>query len=325
MVDILIVKQLTEPILLVKTDALNARLPPNHPMKENINHDARILRAGYNGEKSLSFTLSLISNSSNHIFHYLRIPDQYGHFQLDVFILTRLYGVIIEVKNIYGTVSFDDMGQMIRTANEIEEGFHNPIEQIAVQEYRLRKWLKQKRYSNFPIEKIVVFSNSNTILRNFTNDRTLHEKVIHEAQLLSKLGKIANKYEKPSLTTRQWKRLTEKFLEAHTEQKIDILNKYGIHKNQLLKGVFCQSCKLPSMVRIHGSWKCAQCGEMSPDAHMAAFRDYYLLNGNVVSNREAREFLNVSSPDIVKQLLQNGPFEKLGNGSATKYVLNVDD
>ncbi|MBS3680680.1 NERD domain-containing protein [Ornithinibacillus massiliensis] len=208
------------------------------------------------------------------MFHYLRIPDEYGYFQLDVFLLTRLYGVIIEVKNIYGTISFDDMGQMIRTANEIEEGFHNPLEQIAVQEYRLRKWLKQKRYS--------------------TNDRTLREKVIHEAQLLSKLEKIANKYEKTSLNTRQWNKLTEKLIEAHTEQKIDILNKYGIHREQLLKGMFCYACKLPPMVRIHGGWKCTQCGEMSPDAHMAAFKDYYLLHGNMVRNREAREFLNVT-------------------------------
>ncbi|MBC5636478.1 hypothetical protein H8S33_06525 [Ornithinibacillus sp. BX22] len=54
----MIVKQLTEPILLAKTDALNARLPSNHPMKENVNQDARILRAGYNGLKvALFYTL----------------------------------------------------------------------------------------------------------------------------------------------------------------------------------------------------------------------------------------------------------------------------
>src|SRR5690606_23628360 len=106
-----------------------------------------------------------------------------------------------------------------------EEGFRNPIEQVGKQEYRLKKWLKEMRLPLFPIERFVVFSNSSTILRNLTNEKSLSNIVIHEDRLFSKLARLESKYEEASLTTRQLNRIIKRLLVAHTPKSVNILEK----------------------------------------------------------------------------------------------------
>jgi hypothetical protein len=318
---VLIVKPLEVPIELLQTEALNGRLPPEHHMKVTVSNDARILRAGYNGEKSLSFTLSLLDPSSYYILHNLRIPDQSGYFQIDNLLLNQYFGVILEVKNIFGTITFDAMGQMIRSVNEVEEGFQNPIEQAIKQEYRLRRWLEKNRLPNFPIERLVVFSYSSTILRDMTNDQSFPNLVIHEDKLFSKLTSLENFYQEASLTTRQVKRISKKLLEAHTPRKVNILEKYEVSEDELVKGVFCEKCKEAIMVWTHGKWKCVSCGYHSLKAHKAALKDYSLLISKEISNRKARDFLKLESIHVTKRLLQKEGYEQTGKTSARKYML----
>jgi ribosomal protein L37AE/L43A len=320
----LIVKPPHPPILLLQTEALCKRLPQTHRLYEKVNDNLKFLRAGYNGEKSLFFTLSLLDNASYRVLHSLRIPDTFGYFQIDNFILTRNFSVISEVKNIYGTVTFDELGQMIRSIKDVEEGFKNPIEQVLKQEFRLKRWLKNNHLPMFPIEKLVVFSNSNTILKNLTN-RALSDVVIHEDKLFSRLSSFDLKYPKESLTERQLNRITNKLMDAHTPSRSNILEKYGISKQELLKGVFCAICNQPSMNRLHGKWICSQCGAVSKGGHLSALKDYYLLISNEINNRQARDFLNVTSSDVVKQLLQKEKFVCTGTTSATKYRLEFRD
>ncbi|GGA80790.1 nuclease-related domain-containing protein [Ornithinibacillus halotolerans] len=320
----MIVKPLKPQLILLQTEALNKRLPPNHKMKDTVQNDARILRAGYNGERTLSFTLSLIDNPSIKILHNLRIPDSYGYFQIDNMIINCHYAVLSEVKNIYGTVTFDNMGQMIRSIGEEEEGFRNPIEQVGKQEYRLKKWLKEMRLPLFPIERFVVFSNSGTILRNLTNEKSLSNIVIHEDRLFSKLARLESKYEEASLTTRQLNRIIKRLLVAHTPKSVNILEKYEITKEQLIKGVFCEKCNAAIMIRIYGAWKCLDCGFTSKDAHITALKDYALLVSKEIGNREIREFLKVDSIHVAKHLMKKSGFKQSGVTSARKYLLDFD-
>ena len=134
----LIIKPRDNPTHLLQIEALNRRTPPHHRNKESISIQARNLRTGYNGEKSLDFTLGFLPSDTFKILHYLRIEDTNGHFQIDTLILSPYFVLIIEVKNIYGTITFDNMGQAIRTRNDgTEEGFNNPVEQVILQEYQL--------------------------------------------------------------------------------------------------------------------------------------------------------------------------------------------
>lgn len=106
----MIVKPQEVPLDMLQTEALDRRLSTHHLQKENVFQKARNLRAGYKGEKSLEFTLDMLPSSDYYIFHNLRIPDKIGFFQIDTLLFTKKYMLIIEAKNIYGIITFDDLG-----------------------------------------------------------------------------------------------------------------------------------------------------------------------------------------------------------------------
>lgn len=117
------------------------------------------------------------------------------------------------------------------------------------------------------------------------------------------------------------KELSTLLIEAHTPNESDILKKYHVERNDILRGVFCPGCRALPMVRIYGKWKCPHCGEVSKYAHIEALKDYNLLISDTLNNRQVRDFLRLDSIHIAKKLLQKEHLEQVGNTSARKYKL----
>lgn len=319
----LIIKLRDNPTHLLQIEALNRRTPPHHRKKELIRKQAMKLRTGYNGEKSLDFTLSFLPSDTFRILHYLRIQDTNGHFQIDTLILSPYFALIIEVKNVFGTITFDDMGQAIRTRNDgIEEGFNNPVEQVNLQEYRLRRWLKRHNSSPFPIEKLVVYSHSNTILKNTSNNKIIAETVIHKESLLSKIEEYSHIHSSASLTETEISRLGSQLIAAHTPENVNIMEKYDVKESELLRGVICPDCGTIPMQYWNGRWICKFCGCISKTAHLQTLEDYRLLIGNTIKNRQARDFLGITSIHVTKKLLMAEGFQYFGETSARTYKLD---
>lgn len=322
MYELLIIKQRGIPKLLLHTEALNRRLAESHTQKLFVNENAIRLRSGFKGERAVDFFLDFLPYEGYYVFNYLRIPDEYGSFQLDTFILTPYFGIICEIKNVFGTVKFDAMGQVIRTVEEHEEGFSNPIEQVTLQKLRLQRWLRQKCLPPFPIERLVVYSSPRTILKNITNNPAISDIVIQKESLISKIDQFSHTYTKACLTNEHIKAISTQLLQSHTPPKDDVLASYKIPTTDLLKGVFCPACSALPMKRIYGKWLCDVCGHISKNAHLAALEDYQMLIRNTINNRDAREFLHIKSEYVTKSLLQAARFVQIGTTSARKYRLD---
>lgn len=320
---LLIIKPRDNPTHLLQIEALNRRIPRYHRKKELIRKQAIKLRTGYNGEKSLDFTLSFLPSDTFRILHYLRIQDMNGHFQIDTLILSPYFVLIIEVKNIYGTMTFDGMGQAIRTKSDgNEEGFNNPVEQVILQEHRLRRWLKNRNIPPFPLEKLVIYSHSNTILKNTTNNKMISDTVIHKEALLSKMEEYSHIHSSQSLTGIEISELSSQLVAAHTPEKIDVMKKYEVKESELLRGVICPNCGAIPMLRKAGKWECRSCRCVIKTAHLKAFEDYRLLIGNTINNRQARDFLGLDSIHITKKILMAEKFQYFGQTSARTYNLS---
>ncbi|WP_175631848.1 nuclease-related domain-containing protein [Virgibacillus siamensis] len=97
----MIVKPIEPPFQLKQTEALSRRLHSHHFKKVDVDESARRLRAGYNGEKSLGFHLSLLQDHAFHILHNIRLPDENDFFQIDNLINSLQLILINEVKNIF--------------------------------------------------------------------------------------------------------------------------------------------------------------------------------------------------------------------------------
>ena len=96
----------------------------------------------------------------------------------------------------------------------------------------------------------------------------------------------------------QLRQLAGKLVQAHVPENANVMEKYGIHAGELTKGVFCPECSAVPMSRKVGKWFCVKCHHQSVDAHLPALNDYKLLISNRISNRGARDFLQVGSPYI---------------------------
>lgn len=320
----MILKKRGKELEVLKLEALDRRLPIHHPMKGRVEKDLRIKRTEVRGEKEVDYPLGFLNKEDFFILHNLRLLDENGYFQIDSLLLNEKFFLILEVKNWYGTILFDQDGQVIRIGDDgIEEGFNNPIPQAKLQVYRLRKWLRLQGIENINIHYFVVISFPNTIIKSVSPDYPVPEKVIHNHQLFFKTNTLDKSHETKKITKDEMMTLAKKLIKAHTPPDVKLLEKYKMNEEQLIKGVICPGCHTPAMKREHGKWRCLLCGLTSEDAHKEALNDYKLLIGDHISNHGVRGFLQIDSPHVAKRLMLNGNYVRIGNKKARQYKLKL--
>ncbi|WP_203362848.1 nuclease-related domain-containing protein [Bacillus sp. REN10] len=319
----MIVKQRIEPLSLQQLQVLERRLPPHHVKKEAVVDCLTKEAAGYKGEKSLDYPLSLLPPNDYQIFHDLRLFEQMNYFQLDTLIVTRQFLLILEVKNYYGTLIFDsNFHQMTRLADGKEEGFPDPLLQVNRQKEQLKRWLSRHGYEDLPIQTFVVISQPRTIIKASAQ---VAERIIHSASLPLKIQQLEMKHPFPIIDFQHLSNLSHQLLNSHCPLRTDILKKFHISPSELITGVQCPSCSSLPMIRRQRKWFCPRCEHTSKDAHLSALKDYSLLIGKIISNRQARDFLQISSEHIAKKLLKSTGLPYSGQTKARKYHLQFDE
>lgn len=316
-------KKRRKPIKLLKTDALLRRVPEEHPKRSDIENDLARMKAGYHGEQALDYHLSFIDRDRFLILHDLRLHDKIHYFQIDTLILHPSFFLILEVKNISGTLYFDpQFDQMVRTKNEKEEVFPDPVRQVLRQSSQLATWLEKRKYKLSPIESVVVIPNARTNLQTSPNNKDCLRKVIRDTRLVETIKDFEARHCEDHFTSTELRKLATQLVRYDTPLDPNVLNQYGIDPSELVVGVACPACGLFAMKREWGTWRCPHCGCKSKDAHVAALRDYTLLIGSTISNREAREFLRLPTSRIAHNTLQalGHPYE--GTTKGTRYNLS---
>lgn len=302
-------------------EALSRRLPCNHKMKKRIETDLRRKLTGLRGEKEVDYPLGFLEEDAYYILHDLRLPDQNGYFQIDTLIISRKYILILEVKNWYGTVLFGENGQVTRVGDDgVEEGFSNPISQSKIQQFRMRKWLESHSFYGLPVTYLVVMSFPSTLIKS-ASSLPIPTTVIHNNKLMFKILELDKEYTIDKQTISEIKVLANRMIAAHTPSIINVLSKYSVGKDELIRGVFCTMCYAIPMIRGSQKWHCLSCSHKCTDAHLSAYNDYLLLLGLTISNRETREFLCLDSPYVTKRLLQKAGFTHTGVTKDRVYQL----
>ena len=100
------------------------------------------------------------------------------------------------------------------------------------------------------------------------------------------------------------KRITKLLLRKH-EPLIPDVSTMNIPFKDLNLGIQCPKCSSFGMERIYGSWFCRSCSHTSKDAHIPAVKEYFLLNGNTLTNKQLRFFLQINSDDLASHLLKS--------------------
>ncbi|PEJ58514.1 NERD nuclease [Bacillus sp. AFS002410] len=301
----MILKERTVPLIIKKLEALLRRLPNNHPQWTRIEEDLFKYKAGYHGEKSLDYHLSFFPKESSIILHDLRLVDDFKHFfQIDTIIITPRLLIIIEVKNLIGTLYFDQtFNQFIRIIDGKEESFTNPIIQVERQKRQLTEWLRKHNFKNLCVIPYVVVSNPKTIIKASINQSEIAKKVFHSELLYKKVEELEIKFKTDLYTQKEIRKLAKLLIKQHQLLDQNILDKYNISSAELLTGVLCSNCSQFTMERDKGNWICNYCLHDSKEAHIGALVDYLLLIGNTIKNKQARDFLHIPSIYNASRLL----------------------
>ncbi|WP_332307636.1 nuclease-related domain-containing protein [Cytobacillus praedii] len=116
---------------------------------------------------------------------------------MDYLVLTRRLAFILECKNFYGTLLLEDsFNQLIRTANDKEEGFQNPLVQARWHQQQLSTFLSNHGYSQIPIDYLVAFSSPSTIIKTNSRNPSILKKIVHGYNLLERLKETERVYKR---------------------------------------------------------------------------------------------------------------------------------
>nr|WP_019152501.1 nuclease-related domain-containing protein [Robertmurraya massiliosenegalensis] len=317
-------KELSKPIRATFLEKLQQRLLENHPKTLEIQQDLIRILAGYKGEKAVSYYLDFLPDKDFFIFHSLRLPSKNHFFQIDFLLLTSRFALILECKNFFGTLYFDEsFKQLIRTANDKEEGFQDPLSQAKWHQQQLTNWLRSNGF-NLPVDYYVVISNPSTIIKTSPQNKQALNKVVHGHSLLERIDEVNHTCKNPLYDEKTTRKISRLLLKRTTQESFDLLKKYGIKEEELLTGVRCPACGNIRMIHHYGTWKCPKCQLKCKDAHLESLKDYSFLVKPTITNQEFRKFFHIHSPDVVNYLLKSMNLPHSGSTKGRVYYLNEE-
>ncbi|MDQ1144560.1 hypothetical protein QE429_001387 [Bacillus sp. SORGH_AS 510] len=319
----MIIKERSIPLKLLILQALLRRLPLNHEKYQQILEEAGRRSAGYQGEKALDYYYRSLPQQKYMIFHDLNLPDGEYNCQIDTFLLTPEFGLIIDVKNMAGKLTFDtDNEQFIQNNNDKEKGYDYPIAQAERHKKYIQELLKAHHLPPVPIDYLVVISNSfASYFVTGKNSYKVKPRICKADVMLHRIENVEKTFTTPILTKKDLRKLSRLLLKMNTLPTFQILQKYGIRKEDLLTGVYCPFCKHLPLVRKKQQWYCPACDSYSKDAHIAALMDYFLLVDLKITNMEFRRFVRLNSIHIASRLLLASNLDYTGKNKTRVYFL----
>ncbi|MEK3888476.1 nuclease-related domain-containing protein [Bacillus sp. FSL K6-3431] len=313
------------PIGILKLEALLRRLKANPVRRSKIEEELARKYAGYRGEQALDYHVAQIPSKQHLIFQDLRLPlSKEVYFQIDLLLLSQRSFLILEEKNIAGTI-FIDQNQMIRTIDEKEDSFPNPIQQVENQQYHFGNLLKNHSKFPLPNNSFVVMTNSSSIIKPNPDYRAVAQKVIRPAAIRQRVSGFYSGHEKELIENKELQKFSRQLIKSHIPSDPDIVGQFQIDKDEIMNGISCEKCCCLTVKKRQRNWKCAKCGHLSKNAHIQALIDYRLLIGSTITNSQCKNFLQLSSVSITSKLLRSLNLPGSGENKNRSYILSLSE
>jgi hypothetical protein len=311
------------PVKILTLEALLRRTTPNNPARSKIEEELARSDAGYRGEKNVDYHLSFLERNMFHIFSGLRLSGINGtYFQLDFLLLTSRFAVILEVKNIAGTLLFDpSFQQLLRTYNEKEDAFADPILQLDRQAKQLQWWFNKYKVTSIPIYSYVVISQTSSIIKVSSQQKDLSKKIIRAAALPGKIDSLYQTYSKDILNEKEVNKLSRLLLKYHKDLFLNVAQRFQVSHSDILTGVHCPKCFMLPIKKVRGGWLCNKCEARYPKAHLHTLIDYLLLCNSSITNEQCRYFLHLPTLSPATKLLTSLNLPYTGTFRNRKYEL----
>ncbi|WP_059171925.1 NERD domain-containing protein [Bacillus sp. FJAT-27445] len=303
------------PLKILQEEAFLRNISLTCPERPKLENDCTRRKAGYWGETELNYYLKLLPHEGYFILNDLRLPFKSNYFQIDTLIITTRYILLIESKNMKGTLFFDrEFNQLLRLNGDQEEAFKDPIAQVKTRILKLKSLLAILPL-NIPVDYLISIASSKTILK--TNSRHI-DRVCHAYNIVHILMKLDAQYHEEFLTTDQIFEIANILLRFHTPSPFKNYHAFGLSLNDFLLGIYCPICNR----KLHynwGKWHCYTCSSESKEVYIQKIIDYFLIFGPEISNSQCKEFLGLPSEDLSFKLLSRLDLHSTGKGKRKRY------
>ncbi|MBV7505733.1 NERD domain-containing protein [Bacillus sp. sid0103] len=321
----MIMKGLTLPQRLLLIEILKVRLTIGHCKYQEIEKDLAKRWAGYWGEIALANYVKEIHHDRYLVFHDLQLQFNGIHFQIDTLLLSKHYILIIEAKNIAGTLTFDNtFKQLIRTNEDgSEESFEDPRVQCQRLQSLLRNWLIKNHCNLLPVDTLIFFKSTSTILKTNSGDKTDFSKICKGRDLFNKIEKMEQTYQQEKINNGTMEKIAKLLFDQHCPRAINILKEYNLTEKDIRSGVCCpnKECSYIPMNYKRGNWICPVCKTISKDAILKALSDYFYLYKQTITNQEVKVFLHLASPNTTQKILHKLNLKTTGRTKDRCYYL----
>ncbi|MFJ7668466.1 nuclease-related domain-containing protein [Lysinibacillus sp. NPDC097195] len=311
----MIVKAFAPSPLTLGLQALVRRLLPSHPQFPSLQQELKNKEAGDFAEHYVLNELEKLPQLSDcYIFHNVILPTIFP-MQIDILVVTPSGIVILEIKNIRGTVHFkEDPRQLIRTSDTGQvQAFSHPEIQLEQYIQAMHHFLSEHNMV-IPIYGAIVFPFNNVEIHR--EGRGL--PIIMGRELPMFVHKVIAKNR--GIATNDITNIILSQLQSRTP--FPLCRYYQLEVSALQKGVYCENCHHFVMEKMKRTWLCRRCQHQCMVAHVQALRDYAMLIGDTITNRGCRDFLKIDSEDVAKRLLQKSLQTWRNTGKYTKYNLS---
>jgi hypothetical protein len=298
----------TGPIKIAQLIALLRRLLKDHPKWPLIEQELNRKKAGLWGEREVDKKLKRLDQGKYLIIRDLRLPNGDGtFFQIDTLVLSISFILIIESKNINGSLYFDLVyHQFYRILKDgSKESFADPVSQARLHMQQLRQWFLKHKFPTIVMDYLVAMTNPNAVFHIIQNGHPVAKKICANAGLTWEIDNLEERYKKELITDKELRKIAKALLKAHTPlQPSEILQQYGISISELLPGAHCPDCEFLPLIYKRGRWYCPRCEKFHKDAHWDAVNDHFLLISPKITNVEFRKWVHLDNPDMAKKKLR---------------------
>ena len=295
------------------------RLSPGHSVLPILAAKQSSLEAGIGGEDRVAEVLRKVTFSfDHHIFHDLS-PASSESFQMDTFTLSPWFGLVLEVKNIGGTLDFrDHPPQLIRTREDgHKDGFESPAVQLKRNCELMIDWLTYHGLQ-LPIYGAVVLAYPKQIVAV----PPAKTKLLFPNMISTFINSLPRQERK--LDTSLFQDLSDELLKSHRPYiPKPICESYKLPFSDFQKGPRCVMCGRIGMVKLPRTWICPFCKAKDHLAHEQALREWFLIFKRSITNRECREFLGVEDIHVAKRILKSMNWESEGTYRNRSYIMDL--
>lgn len=310
-------KERSDSLTLKGLIAAQSRLSTTHPMVSTLASKQTIIEAGIGGEQRVAEVLQKYRFPfKNIIFHDLSLSSD-TYFQMDHFFKTPYFGIILETKNMAGSLEFrENPPQLIQKREDGQiKYYESPVVQLERNIELLSAWLSQRNI-DLPLYGAIVLAYP----KQHVEIPPPNTKILFPNLIPPFIKSLPQQGER--LDTSTFNKLSGDLLRSHqTYIPKPVCESYQIPEGAIQPGVRCVACGKIGMIKLPRTWHCPSCKVNDHLAHQGTLDEWFLVVKRTITNRECREFLGVDIHTATR-ILQSLPLQTKGTFRNRSYFMD---